>query len=127
MGRWDLHYNIHTSRLPLVCACRSESVHTILVCLAAHTLYDEGSKKTDLSASPSAVRASTGSLREQDDSNGEAQIGGPDQDDDAASFRTAEGNSDEAAALGNQVVHHPHSCCMHIVDGFSAHSPLHDQ
>ncbi|CAL5218684.1 g392 [Coccomyxa viridis] len=80
----------------------SDALHTTLVCLATSTLYDEGAQKIDLSAPPSAVRASTGSLREQDDSNGEAQIGGFDQDDDAASFRTAEGNSDEAAALGDQ-------------------------
>ena len=108
------------------CADRSDALHTTLVCLATSTLYDEGAQKIDLSAPPSAVRASTGSLREQDDSNGEAQIGGLDQDDDAASFRTAEGNSDEAAALGDQVVHYPLSCCMHIVDGFSAHCPLQD-
>ena len=71
-------------------------MQTALVCLAANTLYSEGDQ--------SAVRASTGSLKEQDDNAGDAELGGSDLDEDAASFRTAEGNSDEAAALGHQVL-----------------------
>ena len=94
----------------LSCAHRSESLHTMLVCLATSTLYDVGAQKNDSSAPLSAVRASTGSLKEQDDSNDEAQLGGSDQDEDAASFRTAEGNSDEAPKLGAQVTNQAHAC-----------------
>ena len=85
-------------------------MQTALACLAAHTLYDEGAQP--------AVRASTGSLTEQDDGGREAELGGSDPDEDAASFRTAEGDSDEAAALGHQVDCCAHSClacpCKHL-------------
>lgn len=71
-------------------------MQTALVCLAANTLYSEGAQ--------SAVRASTCSLKEQDDNASEAELGASDLDEDAASFRTAEGTSDEAAALDHQVL-----------------------
>ena len=81
---------------PDVIAHRSESIHTALVGLAANILYDEGAQ--------SAAQASTSRLPEEDNSDGgEAEPIGSDQDDDAASFKTAEGRSDEAAALGDQV------------------------
>ncbi len=101
-----------TAAHQLLCAHRSESLGTTLVCLATTTLYDEDTQKKDPCAPPSAVRASTGSLKEQDDGNGEAQLGGSDQDEDAASFRTAEGNSDEAPAPGIQVASCACTCLL---------------
>lgn len=79
--------------------CRSESTHTALVCLAASTLYDDGPEP--------AVQAIGSSLQMED--AGEIGRRVASDDEDAASFRTATGNSDEAAAQDNQV-----PCCAEL-------------
>lgn len=86
--------------------CRSDSLPPSLVSLAASTLYDEG-----LQPAAQASRSSLADRQKQDGSDADEQIGASDNED-AASFRTATGNSEEAAALGSQVASYTVSCCF---------------
>ena len=71
-------------------------------------LYDEG-----FQPAPQASRSSLADTQKQDGSDADEQIDASDNED-AASFRTATGNSEEAAALGNQVASllSSASCCF---------------
>ena len=86
--------------------CRSDSLHASLVSLAANTLYDDG-----FQPATQASRSSLADTQEQDGSDANEHIVASDNED-AASFRTAAGNSEEAAALGNQVASYTVSCCF---------------
>lgn len=102
-------YSIESAYTPVnaqCIPCRSDSLHASLVSLAASTLYDEGFQPL-----AQASRSSLADMQKQDGSDADEQIVASDNED-AASFRTATGNSEEAAALGNQVASYTHPCIL---------------